>query len=203
MSKASSYCHFSFKKFTAFKYWSLLIADIFSSLPCLQLKNLIFGNLFFWIPNEQAACLFILFHCKDKLYFAMLFVMSKFLSSSSGYQFKILYIFLRIYYMMSLILLLYQQTNCGVQKSKMLKLYRFLRTLVALYRILMIHFQAVEADSSQTSHKSMVHETTLVLQDCAPLFRIGRFLVNFIFLMLKISIFEGLSWSVNGSLWRY
>ena len=58
----------------------------------------------------------------------------------------------------------------------MLKLYRYLRTLVALYRILMIHFQAVEADSSQTSHKGMVHETTLVLQDCAPQFRIGRYI---------------------------
>ena len=53
---------------------------------------------------------------------------------------------------MSLFLLLHQQTNCGVQKSKILKLYRFLRTLVALYRIFMIHFHAVEADSSQTSH---------------------------------------------------
>ena len=53
----------------------------------------------------------------------------------------------------------------------MQKLYHFLRTLVAIYRILMIHFQAVEADSSL---KSMVHEATIVLQDCAPQFRVGR-----------------------------
>ena len=60
-------------------------------------------------------------------------------------------------------------------KSKMLKLYRYLRTLVALYRILIIHFQTVKDDSSQTSHKGMVHETTLVLQDCALQFCIGRY----------------------------
>ena len=77
------------------------------------------------------------------------------------------------------------------KKIKILKLYRFLRTLAALYRILMIHFQAAEADSSQAFHKGMVHKTTLALQDCAPQFRIGFILANFIFLRLKISIFEG------------
>ena len=105
----------------------------------------------------------------------MLFIISKFVKKffRSSIQ-NTLYFSLNLLYVVFIpVFTPADKLRCS--KSEMLNLYRFLIALAALDRILMIHFQAVEADSSQTSHKEMVHETTLVLQDRAPQFLIGHY----------------------------
>ena len=93
--RASPNCFCLQSNFDALRYWSLLIAETFSSLPCLLLENFIWGKSLFLIPYEQVAILLILYQFNDKLVAVMLFMISRFvkwffkLSSVNGLYFSL------------------------------------------------------------------------------------------------------------------